>query len=467
MRSPPILARRPFTWLSTVRVPEAPGQSQTSAISWSRETTVPGLAARQTSRSNSVGVSRTSSSPRHRPPRTRVEPQVAELERTPSDELGGALDPTQQRRDAGDQLPHAERLGEVVVGADAEPGQHVGLLDARGQHDHRHRTVGLDPPADLEAVVPGEHHVEDDEVGLVLAVRRDRARPVVRPDDVVPLGDEPVGDRLVDHRVVLDDEDPTARAAHGRRLRARSGREIGTTCGGSVQVSLTASSSALPELRDVSKLLRTPRRKVPGEFDVGASPHRPGAVTAQEIPMTTTQLPRTAYAPVRQADPRPGLRRVAGGSVVAALAGAVVLFAYGAAAVAIHGPMQVGDPGNTAPITAASFAIGVLFSSFFGVAARGRPRPLGQAPGPHLPARGDRPDRRLALRAVHRAHGRRHAVVPGPRPRPRGIRDHPADRAGSQRRPCLSDLARVCVSARGPSRVRSARTPRGPSRRPR
>ena len=83
--------------------------------------------------------------------------------------------------------------------------------------------------------------------------------------------------------------------------------------------------------------------------------------------MTTTQLPRTDYAPVRQADPRPTLRRVAGGSVVAALVGAVVLFAYGAAAVAIHGPMQVGDPGNTAPITAASFVIGVLFSSFFGV----------------------------------------------------------------------------------------------------
>src|SRR4051812_46164535 len=117
--------------------------------------------------------------------------------------------------------------------------------------------------------------------------------------------------------------------------------EIGTTCGGSVQVSLAASNSGrAPTTWRAGNLLRTPCRNTWGVFDVRASPHRPGAVTAQEIPMTTSQLPRTAYAPVRQADPRPALRRVAGGSVVAALAGAIVLFAYGAAVVAIHGPMQ-------------------------------------------------------------------------------------------------------------------------------
>lgn len=83
--------------------------------------------------------------------------------------------------------------------------------------------------------------------------------------------------------------------------------------------------------------------------------------------MTTTQFPRTAYAPVRQADARTPIRRVVGGSVAAVAAGAATLFAYGAAAVAVHGPMEVGDPGHTVPITAASFSIGVLFSSFFGV----------------------------------------------------------------------------------------------------
>ena len=83
--------------------------------------------------------------------------------------------------------------------------------------------------------------------------------------------------------------------------------------------------------------------------------------------MTTTQFSRTTSVAVRAADPRPPLRRVARDSVIGVVAGAAVLFGYGVTAVAVHGPMEVGDPGNTTPITAASFAIGVLFSSFFGV----------------------------------------------------------------------------------------------------
>lgn len=83
--------------------------------------------------------------------------------------------------------------------------------------------------------------------------------------------------------------------------------------------------------------------------------------------MTTTQYPSTAYAPVRPADVRVPLRRVAGRSVVAVATGAAVLFAYGAAAIAVHGPLSVGEPGDTVPINAASFSIGVRFSAFFGV----------------------------------------------------------------------------------------------------
>jgi hypothetical protein len=83
--------------------------------------------------------------------------------------------------------------------------------------------------------------------------------------------------------------------------------------------------------------------------------------------MTTTQYPSTACAPVRPTDAREPLRRVAGRSVVAVATGAAVLFAYGAAAIAVHGPLSVGEPGDTVPINAASFSIGVLFSSFFGV----------------------------------------------------------------------------------------------------
>ena len=88
--------------------------------------------------------------------------------------------------------------------------------------------------------------------------------------------------------------------------------------------------------------------------------------------MTITQSPGTT-SPTRTsrtvAAPRPRVRGVLAGSLGASVAGAAVLLGYGALAVALHGPMQAGDPGasEATPINAASFPIGVLFSSFLGI----------------------------------------------------------------------------------------------------
>ena len=91
---------------------------------------------------------------------------------------GSALDPPQQRVDPGDQLAAAERLGEVVVGADGQPDDEVGLRIARGQHQHRNRPVPLDLAAHVEAVDPRQHEVEHDEVGLEGPAPLDPGRPV-------------------------------------------------------------------------------------------------------------------------------------------------------------------------------------------------------------------------------------------------------------------------------------------------
>ena len=74
----------------------------------------------------------------------------------------------------GDQLPRAERLGEVVVGADGEADDEVGLGVAGGEHQHRHRSVALDLAAHLEAVEAREHEVEHHEVGLEAPVQARR-----------------------------------------------------------------------------------------------------------------------------------------------------------------------------------------------------------------------------------------------------------------------------------------------------
>ena len=138
-------------WLSTVRVPEASIQSQTSASRVSRVRTVRGLAARRTSRSNSVGVRWTSVAVPAHPSLGPVDLDVADLQRRDVTrdagvgELAGALDPADQGVDPGDQLAHGERLGHVVVGADAQPDQHVGLVVAGGEHQHRHRAARPGP----------------------------------------------------------------------------------------------------------------------------------------------------------------------------------------------------------------------------------------------------------------------------------------------------------------------------------
>lgn len=82
--------------------------------------------------------------------------------------------------------------------------------------------------------------------------------------------------------------------------------------------------------------------------------------------MTTIQTHRTTAQRVAT---RPAVRRVVAGGVTAAAAGAVVLLGYGALAIAVHGPMQAGDPGaaEAVPLDPASFSIGVLFSVFLGV----------------------------------------------------------------------------------------------------
>jgi hypothetical protein len=82
--------------------------------------------------------------------------------------------------------------------------------------------------------------------------------------------------------------------------------------------------------------------------------------------MTATQIHRSTDQTGHS--PRPSVRRVLTGGIAGTAAGTVVLFGYGALAVAIHGPMQVAEHGasHAVPLTASSFAIGVVFCAVFG-----------------------------------------------------------------------------------------------------
>jgi hypothetical protein len=89
---------------------------------------------------------------------------------------------------------------------------------------------------------------------------------------------------------------------------------------------------------------------------VTANPVTPGPVTTSTAAATTCAPSRLARIPVPAA------------GAIAAVAGAAVLYGYGAVARALAGPMQAGDIGasHADPITPASFSLGVVLCTAVG-----------------------------------------------------------------------------------------------------
>ena len=138
-----------------------------------RVKTVPGSSASSASRSNSFGVSASASSASVTwwVRRSIVSgPTVSRREL-----VGSRLRPARHRADAGEQLAEAERLHDVVVGAELEPDDAVDLVAARRDDDDRHVRRGAEPAAHLEAVDVRQPEVEQHDV--VVLRRRARLRP--------------------------------------------------------------------------------------------------------------------------------------------------------------------------------------------------------------------------------------------------------------------------------------------------
>jgi hypothetical protein len=113
----------------------------------------------------------------------------------------------QQHADAGDEFAHAERLRQVVIGADAESDQHVGLVAARRQHQHGRRPHCLYPPTYLQTIEPRQHDVEHHQVRFGGRGRRDRRRSVDGGFYEKVLGAQASRDCGQDGRFVVDHQD--------------------------------------------------------------------------------------------------------------------------------------------------------------------------------------------------------------------------------------------------------------------
>jgi hypothetical protein len=114
--------------------------------------------------------------------------------------------PSLHRPDAGHELPGGVGLGDVVVGADREPDDAVGLAVETGQHDHVGVAEGAQAATGLDPVDAGQVDVQHHQVGGICPRQLQGALRVGTDGDLEGLALEQPRGRGGELRVVLDDQ---------------------------------------------------------------------------------------------------------------------------------------------------------------------------------------------------------------------------------------------------------------------
>ena len=137
---------------------------------------------------------------------------------------GSATAAALQRAQAGQQLAHVERLGDVVVGSGVQRADLVLAVDAGREHQHRPGEPRAQAGEHLGAVQVGQAQVEDDDVGMRRGGLAQRGATVGGRDHLVAgraEGDPQGAGQL---RVVVDDQDPAHDVGTASGCRRRDGR---------------------------------------------------------------------------------------------------------------------------------------------------------------------------------------------------------------------------------------------------
>jgi hypothetical protein len=118
----------------------------------------------------------------------------------------------QHRLQARHQLARLERLGQVVVGTQLQPDDAVHHLAARGEHHDRDVALGANRAAQREAVLLGQHHVEDRRVEALLPQQRQSRAGTQGLDQREAEALDVGGQRLAERLVVVDQQDARHRS---------------------------------------------------------------------------------------------------------------------------------------------------------------------------------------------------------------------------------------------------------------
>jgi hypothetical protein len=143
-----------------------------------------------------------------------IDPQL--LTGSGVDRDDGPLSPSEQGADPGHQLSWAAGFGQIVVGAEIQPEQEIGLGRPGRHHQDRDVVVGPQDPADVQSIDPGHHQIEDEQVRLMPTDLIDRSCAVLDDDGGVPFAFQVAANEFGVLDVVLTDQNP---GTHGVTIR--------------------------------------------------------------------------------------------------------------------------------------------------------------------------------------------------------------------------------------------------------
>src|SRR5438445_7624784 len=121
----------------------------------------------------------------------------------------------QRDADARHQFVHAERLGDIVVGAEFQSLDDAGLVGAAGEDDDGNVEPVVTPFAqELMTAHAGQAEIEQHQVRLFLFHQLDRHLGVRRLADRIALAAETDPKQLADRRLVIDNQYPDIGICH-------------------------------------------------------------------------------------------------------------------------------------------------------------------------------------------------------------------------------------------------------------
>ena len=113
----------------------------------------------------------------------------------------------QRRADACQQFHRAERLGEVIIGAEIQRFGLVVLGDAGGNDDDGHAAPAADAFDDADTVHIRQTEIQQDAVGTMGGNERQRSTAISRGDDIIPGGGKGAFQVAADAGIILNDQD--------------------------------------------------------------------------------------------------------------------------------------------------------------------------------------------------------------------------------------------------------------------